>query len=88
MKSRLLVACSVFVGFLQQGQAQAVAPQPAPENQQILPQRLHVEDEAQLAFLREHGCDEFQGYYFSRPLNVHNVPASLERTPIQLVRRA
>lgn len=27
-----------------------------------------VEDEAQLAFLREHGCDEAQGYYFSKPL--------------------
>jgi len=27
-----------------------------------------VETEAQLAFLREHGCDEYQGYYFSRPL--------------------
>ena len=28
-----------------------------------------VETEAQLAFLREHGCDEYQGYYFSRPLS-------------------
>ncbi|MEW6445016.1 MAG: EAL domain-containing protein, partial [Pseudomonadota bacterium] len=28
-----------------------------------------VETEAQLAFLREHGCDEFQGYVFSRPLS-------------------
>ena len=27
-----------------------------------------VETEAQLAFLREQGCDEYQGYYFSRPL--------------------
>ncbi|MCC7483854.1 MAG: EAL domain-containing protein [Burkholderiales bacterium] len=27
-----------------------------------------VETAAQLAFLAEHGCDEFQGYYFSRPL--------------------
>jgi diguanylate cyclase (GGDEF)-like protein/PAS domain S-box-containing protein len=27
-----------------------------------------VETEEQLAFLREHGCDEVQGYYFSRPL--------------------
>ncbi len=27
-----------------------------------------VETEAQLQFLREHGCDEMQGYYFSRPL--------------------
>ncbi|MBI3045514.1 MAG: PAS domain S-box protein [Betaproteobacteria bacterium] len=27
-----------------------------------------VETEAQLAFLAEYGCDEIQGYYFSRPL--------------------
>ncbi|CUI04161.1 bifunctional diguanylate cyclase/phosphodiesterase [Massilia antarctica] len=27
-----------------------------------------VETAAQLAFLREHGCDEVQGYFFSRPV--------------------
>jgi EAL domain-containing protein (putative c-di-GMP-specific phosphodiesterase class I) len=27
-----------------------------------------VETEEQLSFLREHGCDEMQGYYFSKPL--------------------
>jgi len=27
-----------------------------------------VETEAQLGYLRRHGCDEMQGYYFSRPL--------------------
>jgi len=27
-----------------------------------------VENEAQMAFLREHGCDEIQGYYFSKPV--------------------
>jgi len=27
-----------------------------------------VEKDAQLAYLRRHGCDEMQGYYFSRPL--------------------
>jgi diguanylate cyclase (GGDEF)-like protein/PAS domain S-box-containing protein len=27
-----------------------------------------IETEAQLEFLRERGCDEMQGYYFSRPL--------------------
>lgn len=27
-----------------------------------------VETDAQLAYLRENGCDEIQGYYFSRPL--------------------
>lgn len=28
-----------------------------------------VETPEQLAFLAEHGCDEFQGFYFSRPLS-------------------
>jgi diguanylate cyclase (GGDEF)-like protein/PAS domain S-box-containing protein len=28
-----------------------------------------VEDEEQLAFLKAHGCDEAQGYLFSRPVN-------------------
>ncbi|MGK5038045.1 EAL domain-containing protein [Janthinobacterium sp. LB3P118] len=27
-----------------------------------------VESDAQLAYLRRHGCDEMQGYYFSRPV--------------------
>ncbi|MGA8110351.1 MAG: EAL domain-containing protein, partial [Acidobacteriaceae bacterium] len=27
-----------------------------------------VENEAQMAFLREHGCDEIQGYYYSKPV--------------------
>ena len=34
-----------------------------------------VEDEAQMRFLREHGCDQMQGYYFSRPLPVDEVIA-------------
>jgi EAL domain-containing protein (putative c-di-GMP-specific phosphodiesterase class I) len=38
-----------------------------------------VEDEAQLLFLREHECDEFQGYYFSRPLNVQDVAITLRK---------
>jgi len=29
-----------------------------------------VEEKAQLDWLKEHGCDEIQGYYFSRPLPV------------------
>jgi EAL domain-containing protein (putative c-di-GMP-specific phosphodiesterase class I) len=32
-----------------------------------------VETEAQLDFLRAHGCDEMQGYYFSRPLPVDEI---------------
>ena len=28
-----------------------------------------VETEEQLAFLAEYGCDEIQGYFFSRPLD-------------------
>jgi len=34
-----------------------------------------VETEAQLAFLREQNCDEYQGYYFSRPLPAEEVYA-------------
>ena len=28
-----------------------------------------VETAEQLAFLRKHGCDQMQGYYFSKPLS-------------------
>ncbi|MFC4159430.1 EAL domain-containing protein [Chitinimonas lacunae] len=31
-----------------------------------------VETEAQLNFLRRHGCDEMQGFYFSRPLEAED----------------
>jgi diguanylate cyclase (GGDEF)-like protein/PAS domain S-box-containing protein len=34
-----------------------------------------VETEAQLAILRELGCDEFQGYLFARPIEASAVPA-------------
>lgn len=36
-----------------------------------------VESEAQLDFLRRHGCDEYQGYYFSRPLTSDLITAGL-----------
>jgi EAL domain-containing protein (putative c-di-GMP-specific phosphodiesterase class I) len=31
-----------------------------------------VETEGQLVFLREHSCDQIQGYYFSRPISAHD----------------
>jgi diguanylate cyclase (GGDEF)-like protein/PAS domain S-box-containing protein len=36
-----------------------------------------VENEAQMSFLREHRCDEVQGYYFSRPLAADKVADKL-----------
>ena len=38
-----------------------------------------VENAAQLAFLRAHRCDEFQGYYFSTPVPAREIPALLEK---------
>jgi EAL domain-containing protein (putative c-di-GMP-specific phosphodiesterase class I) len=38
-----------------------------------------VETEAQLFFLREHRCDEIQGYYFSKPLSADEATAKLQR---------
>ncbi len=39
-----------------------------------------VENEAQLTFLRKHGCDEAQGFYFSKPLTVAEVPTMSRRS--------
>ena len=36
-----------------------------------------VETEAQLNFLRAHGCDEMQGYYFARPLPIADCTRAL-----------
>jgi diguanylate cyclase (GGDEF)-like protein len=36
-----------------------------------------VENEAQMSFLREHRCDEIQGYYFSRPITASEVAGRL-----------
>ena len=36
-----------------------------------------VENDAQMAFLRSHQCDEIQGYYFSRPLSTEDVEEKL-----------
>ncbi|MFZ3266314.1 MAG: EAL domain-containing protein [Terriglobales bacterium] len=47
-----------------------------------------VEDEAQMAFLRAHQCDEIQGYYFSKPLAVDEVAAKLRADYPELHARA
>jgi len=39
-----------------------------------------VENEAQMSFLRDHHCDEIQGYYFSKPLAVDEAAEKLRRT--------
>jgi len=39
-----------------------------------------VETEAQMSFLREHGCDEIQGYYFSKPITAVEVADKLLST--------
>ena len=47
-----------------------------------------VETEAQLNYLREHDCDQIQGYFFSRPVTAAAITAMLEegkRLPVQIV---
>ncbi len=39
-----------------------------------------VENEEQMLFLREHDCDEVQGYYFSRPLAVSDFSEKVRST--------
>ena len=36
-----------------------------------------VENEAQISFLREHQCDEIQGYFFSKPIKAAEVTEKL-----------
>ncbi len=42
-----------------------------------------VEDKAQVSFLREHQCDEIQGYYFSKPLAVDKVADRLRSSNLK-----
>ncbi len=42
-----------------------------------------VENEAQMSFLREHRCDEIQGYYFSKPITAAEVINKLLFAPTQ-----
>jgi EAL domain-containing protein (putative c-di-GMP-specific phosphodiesterase class I) len=45
-----------------------------------------VETEAQLAFLKEHDCDEYQGFYLSRPvLAAHVVEHFSRRTSCAVI---
>jgi len=39
-----------------------------------------VETRAHLAYLQQHGCDELQGYYFSRPVPAAEMEAMLRAT--------
>jgi EAL domain-containing protein (putative c-di-GMP-specific phosphodiesterase class I) len=41
-----------------------------------------VEDQAQMSFLRERGCDQIQGYYFSKPLIASEIAALLPAAPV------
>ena len=42
-----------------------------------------VETEQQMLFLRAHDCDEFQGYYFSKPLAAGDFVTKLRSTPFR-----
>jgi len=46
-----------------------------------------VENEEQLSFLREHDCDEIQGYYLSKPLEDADIPQFLRRANCSEVRK-
>jgi EAL domain-containing protein (putative c-di-GMP-specific phosphodiesterase class I) len=44
-----------------------------------------VETDAQLAFLRQHGCDEMQGYHFSKPVPADQLRSLIDRRAPALV---
>ena len=41
--------------------------------------QVQAESEEQLAFLRKNGCEEFQGFLFSRPLPAEEIQKVLEK---------
>jgi diguanylate cyclase (GGDEF)-like protein/PAS domain S-box-containing protein len=47
-----------------------------------------VENDAQMSFLRTQRCDEIQGYYFSQPLAVEEVPGKLRDNECAVQARA
>jgi diguanylate cyclase (GGDEF)-like protein/PAS domain S-box-containing protein len=46
-----------------------------------------VENEEQVAFLREHDCDEIQGYHFSRPVSGEALAEVLRQHPVAIPHR-
>jgi len=46
-----------------------------------------VEDPLQLAFLAKHGCDQYQGFYFSPPLDAEVLGRLLEASAVPLVQQ-
>ena len=46
-----------------------------------------VESEQQMSFLRQHHCDEIQGYYFSRPLPADEAARRWQRRPADLLQQ-
>jgi EAL domain-containing protein (putative c-di-GMP-specific phosphodiesterase class I) len=44
-----------------------------------------VETEEQMSFLRAHHCDEFQGFYFSKPLLPEDFADTLRRATADAV---
>jgi EAL domain-containing protein (putative c-di-GMP-specific phosphodiesterase class I) len=52
-------------------------------NLQVISEGVETAD--QLAFLREHGCSQMQGYYFSRPVPATAIASVLDENEAQLV---